>query len=55
MAAASLADLTAAFQPVTPTAIRMPIIAITIINSINENPRSALRRFLLFLIASPYG
>src|SRR4030095_5466177 len=39
IAAASLAALTAAFQPVTPTAIRMPMIAITIINSISEKPR----------------
>src|SRR6185436_7441762 len=43
IAAASLAALTAAFQPVTPTAIKMPIIAITIISSISENPRCELR------------
>src|SRR4030095_3409006 len=38
IAAASFADLTAARHPVTPTAIRIPMIAITIISSMREKP-----------------
>src|SRR5262249_45221065 len=38
-AAASFAALIAAFQPAIPTPISMPIMAITIINSISEKPR----------------
>src|ERR1700751_5007988 len=54
-AAASFADFTAAFQPVTPTAMRMPMIAITIINSISENPRSFLGSLRWGFIHSPYA